>query len=272
MRILFLTIAYILLSAVRLEAAPNRFQELADELFSSGNKEKAFRTYGDAIRADSPEDHNYELYINAGDCAYLLNYKQIALSYYAISAQKEAPSNLLINHISNIYCNGNVGCIGNTIKQIIAKYPETSDSLSVAIAKFLYSKARYEEASPILTELLRKDSSNVHLKSILADALLHSNNSDSAKVLYQEILDIDPDNLEASLFLGNYYFLIAKESKARLGDEISDEKQTKIIGYYEKAALFLEKVYATRKSDVVKEKLIEAYSNAKEKEKLNSIK
>ncbi|MBO4805624.1 MAG: tetratricopeptide repeat protein [Paludibacteraceae bacterium] len=272
MRLFFLIIAYFLLSAVRLVAAPNRFQELADELFSSGNKEKAFRTYGDAIRADSPEDHNYELYINAGDCAYLLNYKQIALSYYAISAQKEAPSNLLIKHIDNVYCNGDIGCIANTIKQIMAKYPETSDSLSIAIAKFLYSKARYEEASPILKELLRKDSSNVYLKSTLADAMLHSNNNDSAKVLYQEIIDADPDNIEASLFLGNYYFLIAQESKKVMGDDLSDEKQAKIIGYYEKAAFFLEKVYATKRSNVIKEKLSEAYSYSKGKEKLNSFK
>lgn len=255
----------------KMTATPNRFQELADELYASGNKEKAFRTYGDAIKADFPEDNNFELYINAGDCAYELNYKQIAFSYYCIAAQKEAPAQQLIKHIKEVYCNGDIDCTGKTTKQIISKHPGTSDSLSYAIADLLYRKARYEDAIPLFKNILEKQPDNIYTKSRLADALLHSNDIDSAKILYQEIIETQPNDIEASLFLGNYYYIIAKEAGAKDAD-LSTEAQSKAINFYEKSASFLEKVYSSKKSDVVRMKLIDIYTITKNKEKLNGFK
>lgn len=250
----------------------NRFQELADELYAAGNVEKAFRTYGDAIRSDRPEDFNYKLYMNAGDCAYLLNYKQIALNYYCISTQKGAPAHLLIKHIRETYCNGDIDCTGETVKQIIGKVPTASDSLSNAIGELLFNKTRFKEAIPILKGIEEREPNNIRIKNMLASAMLNNNDGDSAKVLYQEILDLDPDNFDASLFLGNYYYLVAKESELRLDENSSEETRSTVASFYDKASLYLEKVYASKQSDIVKEKLIDIYSATKQKEKLSLYK
>lgn len=254
-------------------ASENQFQELADELFAIGNIDKAFRTYGDAIRYDRPEERNFSLYLSAGDCAFLLDYKQIAFSYYCIATQKGAPAHLLVEHIRKTFCDGDIDCTGNTVKQIIAKNPEAADSLSASIADLLYKKSRFEEAAPLFASILLSAPLNTDLKSKLANALLHCNNADGARTLYQEIVEADPDNIEACLFLGNYHYLAAKAlCHDTEQSRPPDGKQTDATEHFINAGLFLERVYSTQQSEVVREKLIEIFSATKNKEKANLYK
>lgn len=269
MKGLFLSISYFALALLCASASENHFQELADEQLALGNIDRAFRTYGDAIRHDRPEENNFGLYLNAGDCAFRLNYKQIAFSYYCIAVQKGAPASDVIGHIQQTYCNGDVDCTGESINLIIARHPEASDSLSIAVADLLYQKSRFDKAATLFASHLCKSPNDIAAKAKLANSLLHSNNTDSAKVLYQEILDSDPDNEESLLFLGNYYYLVAKEyeSKNDTAPQAS-ERISKATEFYNKSAHYLAKAYSIRKSDVVRTKLTEIFSITKNKEKL----
>ncbi|MCB9017622.1 MAG: hypothetical protein H6544_03330 [Prevotellaceae bacterium] len=260
--------------------AGNPHQEHADELFLSGNIEKAFRIYGDAIKADTPEEMNYQLYLSAGDCAYMMNYKQIALNYYGISAQKGASINTLMKHVSIIYCQNETSCTCEALKYIITKYPDTKDSLSTAIADILFGKSRYEESTPIYRKILDKEPKNYKIKKRLAESLLYMDNSDSAKILYQEIDQDSIVDYDTYVFLGNYYYLIAqRQSKTILKEmeytkkyQTNDSPSEEIGRYYDKAAYYLEKAYLIYNSKEIKETLIDIYIHTKEKDKINKYK
>ncbi|MCK9155730.1 MAG: hypothetical protein M0P12_06430 [Paludibacteraceae bacterium] len=260
--------------------AGNPYQDHADELFLSGNLENAFRIYGDAIKADIPEDMNYQLYLNAGDCAFKLNFKQIALNYYGIAAQKGANINTLMKHINIVFCQKETGCTCDALKYIIDKYPDTTDSLSVAIADIFFDKSRHEEAMPIYKRIINKDPKNYKIKKKLAESLLYMDKSDSAKILFQEIDADGIEDYDTYVFLGNYYYLLAAKYQLLLlnNDEAASKQPCNSPNlvdcnkYYKKAAFYLEKAYTLYNSNEIKETLLKIYTQTNNKDKNSKLK
>jgi tetratricopeptide (TPR) repeat protein len=260
----------------------NPYQAHADKLFYSGEYERAFRSYGNAIKADKPEDNNYLLFLNAADCAVHLNFKQIALSYYGLSAQRHVPAQELINHIKNVYCQKDVLCTAEKLKEIIAKHPEAYTTLYPEIASILYNYSEYEKAIPMLKESLILHPNNYLLQKMLAECYFNLGDTENAYFVYKEILKYNDQDYDSYIFLGNYYFISA--NKHIKLNAMEEEKRNKYFSsknkdeertlsdisfeYYHKAGEYLEKAYSLYNSDELKKSLIQIYTITGNKEKL----
>ncbi len=257
----------------------NPYQSHADKLFHSGEYERAFRLYGNAIKADQLEDANYKLFLNAGDCAHFLNYKQIALSYYGLSALRNAPIEELTKHIAT-YCDNDLSCIPVTLKKIAQKHPETQSYLYPEIATILFNQSEYIMAIPVLKECLNSHPQNLPIQKMLAKSFFNIGNTDSAYVMYKEIVEHNSDDYDSYVFLGNYYYVIA--NKFMKTATTSDEKRVKsallrkddgkmntdtTTECYHKAGEYLEKAYAIYNSNEIRKSLIEIYTTVGNKDK-----
>ena len=258
----------------------NPYQSQADQLFYSDKYEQAFRLYGSAIKADQLEDANYELFLNAGDCAYFLNYKQIAFSYYGLSALRNAPIEKLTKHIAT-YCDNDPTCVPATLKKIAQKYPETQSRLYPEIATILFNRSEYVAAIPVLKEYLNSHPHHLALQKMLAKSFFNIGNTDSAYILHKEIADHNPEDYDSHVFLGNYYYVTANkltktattpdEKKTRSSQLKKEEGKTDpdtTAECYRKAAEYLEKAYTIYNSNEIKKSLITIYTIIGNKDKI----
>jgi tetratricopeptide (TPR) repeat protein len=122
---------------------------------------------------------------------------------------------------------------------------------------------------------------DLHAKKMLAKSLLNAGNADSAFILYKEIIELYPEDYDSFVFLGNYYYVIAKKF-AKTGMSL-DEKRSRfsifrredgkitpdtITKCYHKAGECLEKAYMIYNSDEIRKSLIEIYTIVGDKDKI----
>ena len=284
MRLTFSILFFLFYACLAVFPQDNPYQSQANQLFYSGKYELAFRLYGNAIKADQLEDANYELFLNAGDCAYFLNYKQIALSYYGLSALRNAPIEKLTKHIA-IYCDNDPTCVPATLKKIVQKHPETQSRLYPEIATILFNQSEYVAAIPVLKEYLNSHPHHLVLQKMLAKSFFNIGHTDSAYVLHKKIVEHNPNDYDSHVFLGNYYYVTA--NKLAKTATIPDEKKTKFFLFkkedgkidsdtttecYHKAAEYLEKAYTIYNSNEIRKSLIDIYTIIGNKDKITLYK
>lgn len=233
--------------------ASNRYQEEADRLFSLGNYEKAFRTYGDAIKADRTESNNYTLYLKTGDCAIILGFKQLGINYYGISTQKGCNIDELCTHILNMLCDkNNKECLGQILQTIINRNPNTNETLSFEIGKILSNLGKHDKAEVIFSRIVNEDSTeNIAAKKALAETKIRLGESETAKALYEDILMKDKEDFDANSFLGNYYYLLAKKISEIDGGEQTEASACK--KYYDTSLYYLRKAYSRHNSSFIQQ-------------------
>ena len=280
MRLHLSILFFLFYNCVAVFSNDNPYQSSADQLFHSGEYEQAFRMYGNAIKADRLEDANYELFLNAGDCAYFLNYKQIAFSYYGLSALRNAPVEKLTKHVTT-YCDNDLTSVPDILKKIAERYPETQNRLYPEIATILFNQLKYAEAIPVLKERLNSQPHDLAIQKMLAKSFLYTEQTDSAYILYKEIAENHPDDYDSYVFLGNYYYVTANklvkmastpdERKTRFSRLRKEEEKTdpdKTVEYYYKAGEYLGKAYTIYNSDEIKKSLIDIYTIVGDKGKI----
>ncbi|MCD8260552.1 MAG: hypothetical protein LUD15_02890, partial [Bacteroides sp.] len=118
-------------------------------------------------------------------------------------------------------------------------------------------------------ELLRYYPENTRYLSGMAEIEMLRNNDGKALVLYQKILDLDPQHLQAHIFVTNYYFYATEKRRNMIEQEfnkIASPSRIQIANYrnemaqvvkekYEEAKPLLEKVLFLFPSSEVKKNL-----------------
>ena len=145
----------------------------------------------------------------------------------------------------------------------------------------LFYSGDYEKAIPALREHLISHPHNPHIKKMLAKSFLNTGNADSAYILHKEIIEHNPEDYDSHVFIGNYYYVIAK--KITKTETTSDEKRTRfflskkgdgkitpdtISKCYRKAGEHLEKAYTIYNSDEIRKFLIDIYTITDNKDKV----
>lgn len=77
----------------------------------------------------------------------------------------------------------------------------------------------YDKAYLFYMELLQAHPDDVQTLVACAETQLMRGKEDDARRLYEQVLELDADNLQANIFLGNYYYLQAEKRKKRLEED-----------------------------------------------------
>jgi tetratricopeptide (TPR) repeat protein len=112
---------------------------------------------------------------------------------------------------------------------------------------------------------------------MLAKSFLNAGEIDSAYILYREIIEISPGDYDSYVFLGNYYYVIAK--RVVRTDVNHDERRSRFFlskredgrtpdTHYHKAGEYLERAYMVYNSDEIRKSLIEIYTILGDRDKV----
>ena len=83
-----------------------------------------------------------------------------------------------------------------------------------------YSRQRdYDKACLFYREYLKHHPTDVPALTSCAEMYLLCGKEEEALALYEKALAVDVDNLQANIYLGNYYFLQAEKVRHRLDDD-----------------------------------------------------
>ena len=122
---------------------------------------------------------------------------------------------------------------------------------------------------------------DLHTRKMLAKSLLNAGDADSACILYKEIIELNPEDYDSFVFLGNYYYVIARKfvkmgmnpDEKRIRFFLSKREDGKaapdtITKCYRKAGEYLEKAYTIYNSDEIRKSLVEIYTVLGERDKI----
>lgn len=124
------------------------------------------------------------------------------------------------------------------------------------LAVYYKDKRNYDKAYLFYKEWLQYYPEDVPGLVACAEMQLMRDEAKDALVLYRKVLALDADNLQANIFLGNYYYLQAEQKKKALEDsykKIASPTRMQYAGYrnglsdifsngYNKAKGYLQKV------------------------------
>lgn len=99
------------------------------------------------------------------------------------------------------------------------KNTDTSLRMAGELAAHFKDYRVYDKAYLFYMELLQAHPDDVQTLVACAETQLMRGDEDDARRLYEKVLGLDADNLQANIFLGNYYFLQAENRKKRLEED-----------------------------------------------------
>lgn len=136
-----------------------------------------------------------------------------------------------------------------------------------------YKKNRnYDKAYLFYRELLQKQPDNVNYLESCAEMQVGRGHEKEAVRIYEQILQLDADNLAANIFLGNYYYLMAEKEKEQLENEykkLSAPTRMQYASYRNKMSqLFLNGYQRAR---VSLQKVVSKFSSTEARRTLDKI-
>lgn len=98
------------------------------------------------------------------------------------------------------------------------KSTEVSRLVHELAAKY-QEQRNYDKAYLFYREYLQYDPKSVSALVSCADMEMMRGKEEDALRTYEKVISLDADNLQANIFLGNYYFLQAEKEKKKLEDD-----------------------------------------------------
>lgn len=98
----------------------------------------------------------------------------------------------------------------------VDKSSEISSKLATELAIAYKKNRNYDKAYLFYKDLLQKTPDDVDCMEAVAEMLVCREQEKEALRMYEKILKMEPDNLAANIFLGNYYYLMAERDKKQM--------------------------------------------------------
>lgn len=262
------------------------FQSEAEKLMNEGDYAGATAKFKQAIALDKSETGNGTLYTYAGMAA-----KESGDLAYAKEVLKEAiqrGNDAYTYEMLEEICKSDKDyeCQAFVYNTAMEKMPEQKRSYAKKLAYAYYNGKMYKELIPVCHKVIALNGPDTKMTQFIAVGFQKTNQTDSAMFYFKELLKVDDSNLNANIFMGQYYYQVgkAKADKAQSNyeklknpDRIqwnSYQKEYKAIldKYYPQAASYLEKAYAKKKIGSIKTMLYAIYSKLGDTQKAQSYK
>lgn len=101
----------------------------------------------------------------------------------------------------------------------VDKTKEITPRLAQQLATRYKSLRNYDKAYLFYKEVLQYRPQDVSMIVSCAGMEMMRGQEKNAVKLYENVLSLDPNNLQANIFLGNYYYLQAEQDKKKLEDD-----------------------------------------------------
>lgn len=101
----------------------------------------------------------------------------------------------------------------------VDKRSELAPKLANELAASYKKNRNYDKAYLFYKELLQNNPENVDCLSACAEMQVGRGQEKDALRTYEKVLQLDADNLDANIFLGNYYYLMAEQKKQKLEND-----------------------------------------------------
>lgn len=101
----------------------------------------------------------------------------------------------------------------------VEKNSDVAPRLANELALYYKSQRSYDKAYLFYRELLQYNNHNVAALIGCAEMEMMRGKAKNALEMYEKVLLLDADNLQANIFLGNYFYMMAERDKKRLDDD-----------------------------------------------------
>ena len=98
----------------------------------------------------------------------------------------------------------------------VDKSAEIASGLAAELASYYKGVRNYDKAYLFYKELLHRSPDNVDYLVACAETEMGRGREADALKTYEKVLALDPDNLAANIFIGNYLYLKAEREKQRI--------------------------------------------------------
>ncbi len=240
-------------------AAPSTGKLLGSAYLRLNNLDKAINSLENA-RKTQPRDP--QLLIMLGN-AYLKkqkHYKAVELFSLALESDSSSPAAGKGLGLSQLGM-GDTQLGLESLQRTFEQNPAATEA-GVILAITLLKERRYQQAIPIAEGLLQKAPDNLILKNLLASAYISVGQSDQARELYQQLIELDPQFLPAQINLAKLDRVQGKMQDAlpRLERLLQQHPKSALLmlemarnheqlGNPEQTLLWLEKALATDSND-----------------------
>lgn len=164
--------------------------------------------------------------------------------------------------------------------------PENSDTLLYGMIKYRLFLRDSKGAIRIAREGQMEQPDNLLWLRLEAEGWQLAGRSDQALLVYRKLLARDPDNLDALLYEGNYYYLTGKEKISRLEKEFEQQSAGSRMQYaayrervqevldneFAQAIQYLEKANDIKQNTTIAHTLYDMYVLKSEVDKANKLK
>lgn len=104
-------------------------------------------------------------------------------------------------------------------RSAVGKYPLITPKMAELLAEHHTDNRNYDKALSFCRELVGYEPDNIDYRVKCAETeMLRGNENESMKI-YNDILEKQPSNLSANIFMGNYFYIKAEEERMKVENE-----------------------------------------------------
>ena len=260
-------------------------QTKGEVLMNNGDMAGALTEFNEAIKFDTTQTGNGLLYSYAGICAQQTGDNDLAKNLFQNAINRGFADEKVFEFLSVICINDkDYQCQEESYLKAIELFPDLELKYKSKLCNTYYYSKDYEKLLPLAEEVLSKEPSDTKLRQFYAIALQRMKKNTEALAAFEKLLEYEPDNLNANIFLGNYYYQVGKgqidkatkeyekiQNPSRMEWTANNKKTDAIVEkYYTKAIPYLEKAYSQNPDENLKKMLFAIYS--KKNDKVNAEK
>lgn len=237
-------------------AAGSEYNNLKDY----DNVIKNFKLFLDVQKMDvlandktlSTDSLNNQITFYVGEFSLMQKDEATATQYYESLIGKNYEEEIVYDRLVNIYKDKDEAKFLDIIEKGIAKFPKNPVFIQHLINYYI-SKNENEKAITYINTALEKDPKNVDYLNVRGNLLQDINDYKAAKVVYEEIISINPNHLKANMGLGDIYFTEAEDMYDKASKILDDKLYTakmnetkavykKSLDYYTKARNLIDEI------------------------------
>lgn len=155
----------------------------------------------------------------------------------------------------------------------VKKSCQAAPQMAHTLATYHKEKKNYTKSLSFCKELTQLNPNEVSYRLLLAEIELLLGNSDNALQLYTSVLQQEPSNLSANIFIGNYYYLMAEDKRMEIENKfnrVHSPNKAQYARYKDDLCKVLEEHYS--KATFHLEKVLESFTSVEVKRTLDQIK
>lgn len=259
-----------------------QYTRTASELMSRGEFNDALNNYQKAISLIDDSTSQSVVYAYAAMCAKEVGNASLAKAYFLESIDRGIEEPQVFDALGEIARREKDYSTQVLAYQVgLERVPSEREKYLLKLCTVYRKQKNAEKLLLCANSVLEIDGQNLKALEYKGTALQYQKKMTDAEAIFKTIYSIDPENINANIFLGNYYYQVGKSelnAARKEYDKISNPSRVQwhehneaskvlMARYYEPATLHLGNVYAKRPSKNIGNMLFVMYSKMGENEK-----